>query len=76
MVVPTPTTVITPALVIMAVPTAALVYVMAPADAELGGVVMVGAADPKVTVVLLKTGLLKVTVWAVTVRLTVEVLLA
>ena len=65
----------TPAVVIVAVPTVALVYVMAPADAELGAV-MVGAADPKVTVVLLKTGLLKVTVWAVTVRLTVEVLLA
>ena len=73
---PIPTTVITPALVIVAVAGVPLVYVMAPADAELGGVVMVGAADPKTTLGELKDRPVKAGVAAVTVRLTVEVLLA
>ena len=72
---PIPTTVITPALVIVAVAGVPLVYVMAPADAELGAV-MVGAADPKTTLGELKERPVKAGVAAVTVRLTVEVLLA
>ena len=52
-VVPTPTMVITPALVIVAVPGVALVYVIAPLLADVGAM-MVGATEPNTTLAALK----------------------
>ena len=72
---PTPTKLITPALVIVAVAGVPLVYVIAPALAELGAV-MVGAVVPKTTLGELKERPVKVGVATVTVKVVVVVLLA